>query len=210
MRLQGKITRWDDEKGFGFISSQDDENTVFVHISAFSHTARRPEAGDPVSYETAHEENGKTRAEKVRFADQSVGKRLRSAPAVSFTVMFVGFLLVSVYFNRISWLVLIVYFVASCITFFAYAWDKSAAQRGKWRTAESTLHFMALAGGWPGALAAQRLLRHKSSKHNFLLVYWITVFLNVAVVGYLVWSGDAGFLNQLINAFWQNASHAVN
>lgn len=210
MRLQGNITRWDDEKGFGFISSQDDDSTVFVHISAFTRSARRPQAGDLVSYETALEENGKTRAEKVRFSDQSVGKRLRSAPAVSFTLLFVGFLLISVYFNRISWLVLIVYFAASFVTFFAYAWDKSAAQRGKWRTAESNLHVMALAGGWPGALAAQRLLRHKSSKRNFLLVFWITVFLNVAAVGYLVWSGDAGFLNQLINAFWQNASRAVN
>ncbi|WP_417392524.1 DUF1294 domain-containing protein [Gimesia sp.] len=210
MRLQGKITRWDNEKGFGFISSQDDDSTVFVHISAFSHTARRPEAGDPVSYETDHDKNGKTRAENVRFFDQSAGSHLLSAPAVSFTLLFVGFLLVSVYFNRISWLVLIVYFAASFVTFFAYAWDKSAARRGKWRTTESNLHVLALAGGWPGALAAQRLLRHKSSKRNFLLVYWITVFLNVAAVGYLVWSGDAGFLNQLINTFWQNASRAVN
>ncbi|WP_154930883.1 cold-shock protein [Gimesia maris] len=31
MRSQGKITDWDDEKGFGFISSQDDSNSVFVH-----------------------------------------------------------------------------------------------------------------------------------------------------------------------------------
>jgi len=106
--------------------------------------------------------------------------------------------------------VLIVYFAASFVTFIAYARDKSAAQRGKWRTAESNLHVLGLAGGWPGALAAQRLLRHKSSKRNFLLVFWITVFLNVAAAGYLVWSGDAGFLNQLINAFWQNASHVVN
>ncbi|QDT89948.1 DUF1294 domain-containing protein [Gimesia algae] len=201
MRLQGKIREWDDEKGFGFISSQDDGSSVFVHISAFPRTARRPQAGDPVSYEMAHEENGKVRAENVRFSDQSVGKRLRSAPAVSFTVLFVIFLLVSVYFHRISWLVLAGYFVVSCITFIAYAWDKSAAQRGKWRTAESTLHVMALLGGWPGALAAQRLLRHKSSKQKFLVVFWLTVFLNVAAVGYFVWSGNTDLINQLINTF---------
>jgi len=65
---------------------------------------------------------------------------------------------------------------------------------------------MGLVGGWPGALAAQRLLRHKSSKQEFLSVFWVTVFLNVVAVGYLVWSGDAGFINQLIDAFWQNAA----
>ncbi|WP_339688505.1 cold shock and DUF1294 domain-containing protein [Gimesia maris] len=195
MRSQGKITDWDDEKGFGFISSQNDDSSVFVHISAFSGSARRPQAGDPVSYETAHEENGKVRAENVRFSDQSLTRRLRSAPAVSFTVLFVGFLLVSVYFHRISWLVLAGYFVGSCITFIAYAWDKSAAQRGKWRTAESNLHVLALVGGWPGALAAQRLLRHKSSKQKFLVVYWLTVFLNVAAIGYVVWHGDFGLIH---------------
>ncbi|MCA9006540.1 MAG: cold shock and DUF1294 domain-containing protein [Planctomycetaceae bacterium] len=192
MRLQGKIRDWDDEKGFGFISSQDDGSSVFVHISAFTRTTRRPQTGDPVSYETAHEENGKVRAENVRFSDQTVGKRLRIAPAVSFTVLFVVFLLVSVYFHRIPWLVLAGYFVLSCVTFIAYAWDKSAAQRGKWRTAESNLHVLALVGGWPGALAAQRLLRHKSSKQKFLLVFWLTVFLNVAAVGYFVWNGTSG------------------
>ena len=87
------------------------------------------------------------------------------------------------------------YFVASCITFIAYAWDKSAAQRGKWRTAESNLHVLALVGGWPGALAAQRLLRHKSSKQKFLVVYWLTVFLNVAAIGYVVWHGDFGLIH---------------
>ena len=210
MRLQGKIREWDDEKGFGFISSQDDGSSVFVHISAFSRSARRPQAGDSVSYETAHEENGKVRAEHVRFSDQTVGKRLRSAPAVSFTLLYVGFLLVSVYFHRIPWLVLAGYFVASCVTFIAYAWDKSATQRGKWRTAESNLHVLALVGGWPGALAAQRLLRHKSSKQKFLIVYWLTVFLNVAAVGYFVWRGDTGLFNELIDEFWQNAGQMVD
>lgn len=37
------------------------------------------------------------------------------------------------------------------LTFFTYALDKSAAQRGTWRTRESHLHLLALLGGWPAA-----------------------------------------------------------
>ena len=68
----------------------------------------------------------------------------------------------------------------------AYALDKSAAQQGAWRTRESTLHLLALCGGWPGALVAQQTLRHKSSKAEFRMVFWATVLLNMAALGFLV------------------------
>lgn len=54
--------------------------------------------------------------------------------------------------------------VLSVITFVAYALDKHAAQTGRRRTPESTLHLLELAGGWPGAWIAQQRLRHKSRK----------------------------------------------
>ena len=72
-----------------------------------------------------------------------------------------------------------IYVGASVVTFIAYAVDKSAAVRGNWRTPESTLHMLSLSGGWPGALLAQQLLRHKSAKREFQLVFWGTVMLNV-------------------------------
>lgn len=211
MRLQGKITRWDDERGFGFISSHGDESTVFVHIKAFSGNSRRPEVGDIVSYEMAKDKNGKPRAEKVRLSGrvkprkQSAGKRQSGSLAVILASLFVCSLIISAYFNRISWLVVIAYAVMSLVTFLAYGRDKSSARLGNWRTPESTLHLMGLVGGWPGGLAAQRLLRHKSSKREFLFTFWVTAFLNVGAVGYLVWSGDASFIKHLINEVWQNA-----
>jgi uncharacterized membrane protein YsdA (DUF1294 family) len=73
-----------------------------------------------------------------------------------------------------------VYVVASLIAFMAYAFDKSAARHRRWRTSEATLHWFALACGWPGALFAQQLLRHKSSKQAFVAVFWATVIVNVA------------------------------
>jgi uncharacterized membrane protein YsdA (DUF1294 family)/cold shock CspA family protein len=209
MRLQGKITRWDDEKGFGFISWHGDGSSTFVHIKAFDRTSRRPKVGDIVSYAIAKGTNGKSRAEKVRFSDQpkrhSSGRRQNGPLPVMFAILFVCFLFLSASFNRISWMVVVAYFAASLVTFVAYAWDKSSARLGYWRTTEASLHLMGLVGGWPGALAGQRLLRHKSSKQEFLSAFWITVFLNVAAVSYLAWSGDAGSTNQLIDGLWRNA-----
>jgi uncharacterized membrane protein YsdA (DUF1294 family) len=65
--------------------------------------------------------------------------------------------------------------------FFAYAFDKAAARAGRWRTAEATLLLLGLVGGWPGALLAQQLLRHKSSKAPFRAAFWVTVALNAGV-----------------------------
>ena len=41
------------------------------------------------------------------------------------------------------------------LTYFAYWNDKNAAQANRWRTPESTLHLLALLGGWPAAWWAQ-------------------------------------------------------
>ena len=64
---------------------------------------------------------------------------------------------------------------ASGLTYFLYADDKRRAPGAAWRVPETTLHLFELVGGWPGALLAQRSLRHKSSKPRFLLVFWLIV-----------------------------------
>lgn len=83
--------------------------------------------------------------------------------------------------------ILVLYLAASAASVVLYAMDKSAARRGRWRTAESTLHLLSVIGGWPGALIAQRLFRHKSSKPSFQAAFLFTVFLNCALLWW-VWS----------------------
>lgn len=78
------------------------------------------------------------------------------------------------------------YLGMSLLAIVAYARDKHAATVDGWRTAESTLHLIALAGGWPGALWARQLLRHKSSKKSFSRVFHLTVATNVALLGWLL------------------------
>ncbi|PIM53914.1 hypothetical protein CS062_07240 [Roseateles chitinivorans] len=72
-----------------------------------------------------------------------------------------------------------VYVAMSFATFIVYALDKRAARLGQWRVKESTLHALALLCGWPGALLAQHLLRHKSAKLGFRRVFWLSVALNI-------------------------------
>lgn len=74
--------------------------------------------------------------------------------------------------------------VASVLAFVIYGWDKLAAARGGGRVPEIALHVLALLGGWPGALAAQLVFRHKTRKVTFQIVFWLTVALHC---GAIIW-----------------------
>jgi len=191
MRYQGRISTWKDDKGFGFITPNGGGEQVFIHINSFSSKQRRPEGDELVTYELTVDGKGRSQAKVVAF----VGERLTQpkAPGRSnlppiFAVCFFVFVGSAVAVGRIHSAVLALYTIASIITFFAYAFDKSAALRNQWRTQESTLHLFALLGGWPGALAAQRLLRHKSAKASFQTTFWGTVVFNCGALGWMLWN----------------------
>ena len=99
-----------------------------------------------------------------------------------------------------SFLLVAVYGVASLVTYFVYAIDKKAARKGAWRIPEAQLHLLALIGGWPGAMAAQQTLRHKSKKTSFRFVFWITVFFNAAGTVWLLSPKGISRLNALVDA----------
>lgn len=64
-------------------------------------------------------------------------------------------------------------------TFAAYGIDKAAAMRGKRRIPESVLHLLGLSGGWPAALVARRIFRHKTKKRAFIIVFWLVAAANL-------------------------------
>jgi uncharacterized membrane protein YsdA (DUF1294 family) len=80
---------------------------------------------------------------------------------------------------RIDWWILAAAPLAvSAFTFFLYRNDKRRAEASEWRIPEFTLHFWELAGGWPGAFLAQRIVRHKISKISYQFVFWLIVLLH--------------------------------
>jgi cold shock CspA family protein len=72
MRLSGKLSSWNDDRGFGFITPTNGEANVFVHISALPKDGTRPTIGEKVTYELGLGKNGKPQAScviRVAFGD---------------------------------------------------------------------------------------------------------------------------------------------
>jgi cold shock CspA family protein len=137
VRIRGTITKWN-EKGFGFITPADGGKQVFVHARAFSGTNQRPAAGMKVTYEVAHDPEGRLSAENAAIA----GIRLMPGPASRAFIVGVVFLsLVGYAATRGSlpgflfWLFL----GTSVLAFGLYKLDKSAARSEGQRTPENTL-----------------------------------------------------------------------
>ncbi len=85
-------------------------------------------------------------------------------------------------FLNLPMLVLAALAALNFVTFSMYWLDKRAARVGAQRTPESSLHLVSMLGGWPAALMAQRLLRHKSVKQPFQTVFWVTVCNNLLIL----------------------------
>ena len=188
MRVKGKITTWNDAKGFGFITPLAGGKRIFIHMSAFSNRGRRPELNEVVTYSVASDEQGRPCATKATLAGDKLTKKeakKSSATAILFAVLFIAAVGISALTGSVSGWLPIGYAALSLVTFVAYYLDKLAARRGAWRTSEGTLLFLGLAGGWPGALIAQETLRHKSKKPSFRAVFWVTVLINCAALAWL-------------------------
>lgn len=204
IRYQGKITTWKDEQGFGFIAPNGGGPLVFVHIKSFANRGKRPADNDVVTYELSVNAKGQPRADSVAYVRDGASKAPPPRAGASSMPMFIaagflGALTILVLIGRLPAMVLGAYLALSIMTYIAYAIDKSAAQNNEWRTQESTLHLLGLACGWPGALVAQKVYRHKSSKQTFQTAFWFTVAVNCAALGWLLSSHGAGLRRTIIS-----------
>jgi uncharacterized membrane protein YsdA (DUF1294 family)/cold shock CspA family protein len=187
MRFEGTVKTWNEERAFGFIEPEQGGQEIFLHITAFPPQSGRPQLNQRVSFEVELNRDGKKRATKVQLVRAPKSAKVqvrRGAPAWGGASLFAVPLFVALYLAvamiwHVPKVVAIGYAALSMVCFIAYAADKSAARSGGWRTKEDTLLIIGLVGGWPGALLAQQLLRHKSAKASFRAAFWATVVINV-------------------------------
>jgi uncharacterized membrane protein YsdA (DUF1294 family)/cold shock CspA family protein len=191
----GKLIKWKDERGFGFIQPIDGTQEVFLHISEVKDATRRPQENDTIYYHCVVDSGGKVRACNAFI----LGRRDKSGPLsnrVKVSKTIVSRLAIEVVLLSFLPLVgaihfvwttrnpfpLVIYPIMSLVTYTLYADDKSRAKRNDWRTSEQTLHLCELAGGWLGGFIAQRILHHKSQKKSYQVAFWV-----IAIFHYIVW-----------------------
>ncbi|GGF62716.1 DUF1294 domain-containing protein [Alteromonas lipolytica] len=145
--------------------------------------------------------NNKTSAVNASAGSQNQSSNKKSKRPKSWrslglylTSLFILVLIVAVLLERLSLLALYAYGSLSLLTFMVYAWDKAAAKRERRRIPEKYLQILALAGGWPGAALAQRIVRHKSSKRPFQILFWLMTALNCGLLGFWIYLTGQGLV----------------
>ena len=179
MAIKGEIIRWDMEKGFGFIQPHSGGRQIFVHISDFKDRTHPPEIKQQVTFKRSTDKQGRSYAQKVTRKNDKYSKGFY---LWVLTFLFWGLLIGGLYYVQAPVFVFWLYGGMSVITFIVYSWDKFSAKMGRWRTSEKTLHRLAFFCGWPGALLAQAVLRHKSQKKTFRRFFWVTLWFNTGLI----------------------------
>ncbi len=210
----GKLIKWKDDRGFGFIQSVDGSVDIFLHISEIKDATRRPQVGDTIYYSPVAKDgkicatNAFILGAREQLKNTSLSSKYSSNVETTYPFPLKETLLLSVFplsgaihfawitanlFKPINILPLILYLVMSPLTFILYADDKSRAQSGKWRTSEEALHLFEFFGGWLGGFIAQRTIRHKSRKSSYQIVFWAIV-----IIHHIFWLGWLFFNKSII------------
>jgi uncharacterized membrane protein YsdA (DUF1294 family)/cold shock CspA family protein len=178
-QFEGKLASWNSKKGFGFIKPKLGGKDIFVHIRDLRWQSKAPLIGDTIFYEVKQGTDGKSRACNAYVNGMKNAKPKTYGSPGPFSLLFttIPFAL-SLYVIKTTYYPFILYSVGSLVSFFSYSSDKRKATSGSWRVPESTLHLLEFFGGWPGALIAQQILRHKTRKLSFQLIFWAIVLLH--------------------------------
>jgi len=177
--MQGYIIHFNKEKGYGFIDSDEHEENIFVHISEVTN-ADTLEQGQEVTFQIERTAKG------LSAVLVKAGVKQRSPYLIFGVVSSLITLAIFAYATQ-QLPTLLAYLVAVNITtFLLYGYDKFISKGERLRVPELNLQALALLGGSPAALLAQKFFRHKTIKESFQIVYWVTVAIQVGVVIFLL------------------------
>lgn len=62
MKSKGKLIRWNEDRGFGFIKSSNIKDDVFIHISELKKMSRSPQINDVICFDIITDGSGKNKA----------------------------------------------------------------------------------------------------------------------------------------------------
>ena len=74
--MKGKICDWKDDKGFGFIISENQSNKIFFHISDIEAKQRRPKVGDFVDFDLTRDDQQRVKAKNISINGLSTRKNI--------------------------------------------------------------------------------------------------------------------------------------
>lgn len=182
-RVTGTLTSWNDDRGFGFLTTDVGDRRVFVHISAFPRASVRPILGESVSFEIETASDGRSMARRVtgermvraaasqreaakpsrwRFARRILaGRRPASFDYLAIVAFFLVYVFVSFAWPIPPW-VLGVYLVTSILSFIVYAVDKKAATSGGGASLKALSSRSASSGAGRGRSSVNR---HSGTRH---------------------------------------------
>ncbi len=176
MRQTGILDHWNDERGFGFIRTDEGER-IFFHISALVPTAPRPNIGDVLNFAMGKGSDGRPAAVAVRFAGPHAASSLKGRtpkPLLLGWRLYASLLLtcllaLALLLDRAPAWLGIAYGAMGALSFWLYGADKVHARAQAWRTSEFNLLIVDLIFGIIGGLLAQQLFRHKTRKPSYVV-----------------------------------------
>lgn len=175
--MQGKIINYNTEKGYGFIKSNEYKEHIFVHRSEINN-AKELFQGQKVNFQVKKTKKGLSACHVIAGAKQQ-------SPYFIFG-LFSTLIIVAIFAYLSTYEAIkpiISYLIAINITtFLLYGYDKFISSREMLRVPEWNLHALALLGGSPAGLMAQKFFRHKTIKGSFQLVYWVIVFVQIGLI----------------------------
>jgi len=212
MQLTGTVVFWRDDKGFGFVICDQNQEKLFFHIRDLAAGNARPAEGDTLQFEIKQDKQGRDIAAPWQFvsakpptklalplADDASDIRYANHIALLFRLSFLAAVILALLFGKLLYVLPLLYVEASLFTYWLYKADKEAAiARHGDRLAEESLQLFSLIGGWPGAYIAQRQLAHKRSKIPFRREFGFVICGNALLVIWLLSPWGEQFLARMV------------